>query len=845
MREGVLESWTFDPWLAAALGVMALLYLRGAVRWRERSFNARAGGWWKAAPALHRGVTTGRLACYFGGLLAIWIALASPVEAFAPLLLSAHMVQHMLLTMVAAPLLLMGEPFLPLVRGLPAGVRREAIGPFLASRGVRRVGRTLTHPIPAWLIFNLLLVAWHLPPTYELALQDPFWHRLEHMTLLGGALLFWWPVVAPAPSRAVWPRWAMVPYLLVADLVNTVIAATFAFAPRVIYETYAATAPALGVDALRDQAAAGAIMWVPGSIAYLVPAAIILVKVMRPKAWQPPPVTVSLPQLVPMRAAPRAPARRFDLLRVPIVGPLLARRGVRLALRAVMLLLAVAIVVDGFLGPREAPLNMAGTLPWTHWRGVAVLLLLVGGNFLCMSCPFILPRMMARKFVRLFGAGPDAAAARSGTVLGMSLGAVPAALRRLLPDRSSKSTRSRWPRALRSKWLAVALVLAWLITYEAFDLWASPFATAWVIVGYFSAAFLVDTLARGGAFCKWVCPLGQFHFAQSTLSPLTVAVREPARCAECTTHECIRGSATHNGCELDLFLPRKSGNLDCTLCLDCVDACPHDNIGVMLQPIGGELRGDEWRSSLGRLSRRTDLALLLLVLSAGAVANAAGMTGPVLEFIASLSTTTGLPRAVAAIAVVALMLALPVALALLAAAITSVGRRLRSGRSDRVSDGDTRIERAAPRFRESLTAISIATLPIGAATWLAHFLFHFITSWQTATPVVVRAMGDLGLTTQEPAWSDACCAHAPEWLLPANLLALSVGMALSLWTLARRLEWSVLDQREHAMVTTGSPLSWWRHVPGALLLFLMWMVAVWVFFQPMDMRGTLGFEVMP
>ena len=99
-------------------------------------------------------------------------------------------------------------------------------------------------------------------------------------------------------------------------------------------------------------------------------------------------------------------------------------------------------------------------------------------------------------------------------------------------------------------------------------------------MGYFAAAFLVDTFFRGASFCKYVCPIGQFQFVGSLVSPLEVTVRKPDVCARCTTHDCLRGNAAQRGCETGLYLPRKAGNMNCTLCLDCVKACPHDNVGI-------------------------------------------------------------------------------------------------------------------------------------------------------------------------------------------------------------------------------------------------------------------------
>ena len=151
-------------------------------------------------------------------------------------------------------------------------------------------------------------------------------------------------------------------------------------------------------------------------------------------------------------------------------------------------------------------MNLAGVLPWIHWRGFVVLGLLAAGNLFCMACPFTLPRTLARRW---------------------------------LPQ------GWRWPRRLRSKWLAVVLLVLFLWAYEAFTLWDSPWWTAWIALGYFVAAFVVDGFFRGGAFCKYLCPIGQFNFVQSLVSPLEVRVRDPDVCAACRTRDCIRGRPPH------------------------------------------------------------------------------------------------------------------------------------------------------------------------------------------------------------------------------------------------------------------------------------------------------------
>ena len=192
------------------------------------------------------------------------------------------MIQHLLLMMVVPPLLLLGAPILPLLRGLPRPVLQHGLGPFFASTALQRLGRFLTHPLVCLLAFTVSNVAWHVPGLYELALQSEFWHDVQHVCFLGTGLLFWWPVVQPWPSRLRWPRWTMIPYLLFADIQNTALSAFLIFSERVLYPTYAAVPRLWGISALDDQAAAGAIMWVPGSVIFLVPVAVIAIRLLDP-----------------------------------------------------------------------------------------------------------------------------------------------------------------------------------------------------------------------------------------------------------------------------------------------------------------------------------------------------------------------------------------------------------------------------------------------------------------------------------------------------------------------------------------------------------------------------------
>jgi ferredoxin len=422
------------------------------------------------------------------------------------------------------------------------------------------------------------------------------------------------------------------------------------------------------------------------------------------------------------------------------------------------------VVADGLLGPQVGPMNLAGVLPWTYWRALAVVALLAAGNVFCMACPFMLPRDLGR---RLLGAG------------------------------------RAWPRVLRTKWLAVALVVLYLWGYEALAPWDSPRATAAIVLAYFAAAFAVDGLFRGASFCKWVCPIGQFHFVHSTLSPFEVTVRRPAVCTTCTTQDCIRGNATARGCELELFQPEKTGNLDCTFCLDCVHACPHDNVGILATAPAAELARDPHRSSLRRLSRRPDVAALALVLAFGAFVNAGAMVGPVVAWL------DGASRAATSALLLVALAGVPAAVALACAAL---GRALGAGAA----------------WREAGCRFALALVPLGFGMWCAHFLFHAATGAGTALPVLQRAAADLGIgVLGAPAWHPG--TPAGDGLVALQLLLLDAGLLASLWV-----GWRIaLDHASRPRRALGL-LAPWGGVAVAL-----WVAGVWIVCQPMAMRGTM------
>jgi len=752
MAEAIFASWRLDLRLLGLLLAASWLYVRG---WRKLHLQSP-----------HK-YSTDRLAAFLAGLSALFVALASPLDAFGGLLLEVHMVQHLLLIMVAPALIWLGQPVIPMLRGLPPRFLKTGLGPFLAWHGLRRAGRLITHPVVTWLAMTFAIVFWHMPRWYELGLESTAWHQVEHACFFGAALLFWWPVIDVWPGRAQWPRWMMIPYLVLADIVNTALSAWLVFSTQVVYRTYELAPRLGGISALSDQSTAGAIMWVPGSIVYLIPACAITIQMLTRRRLRPAP-----PRIKPFV---RQDSAGWDLLRLPAIGAVLRYRYFRRAAQGVLFALAVAIVVDGLAGPQIAPMNLAGVLPWTYWRGFAVIALLAGGNFFCMVCPFMLPREIGR---------------------------------RLLP------ARHRWPGPLRSKWFAAALLAAYLWAYEAFGLWASPWWTAWIVVGYFLTAFLIDGLFQGASFCKYICPIGQFHFVNSLVSPFEVKVKSGAVCDSCRTYDCIRGNATHRGCELQLFQPRKSGNFDCTFCLDCVQACPQDNVGVLAVIPGKALIEDRRSSGIGQLSRRPDAAALAMVLVFGALVNAAAMVDPVMQWMHLVHRRLGLESM---LPVVTLLYAGGVlfAPAILAFVCSWSSRSMANCASEGLGAGRASWKDLACNF-------AWAMVPLGLAMWVAHFLFHLLTGWRSLEPVLGRIFHFAGFAIN-------LSAEVPGWLPPVQVLLLDAGLLFSLY-----IAWRTACRRT---MRTSQALG--LVAPWAMLAIGFYAAAVWILFQPMQMRGMV------
>ena len=469
-----------------------------------------------------------------------------------------------------------------------------------------------------------------------------------------------------------------------------------------------------------------------------------------------------------------------DLLRWPLIGRFLRWRRARTSLQLFLLLVASILVLHGFIGPRVAPANLATVLSWVQYRGWLIVGLLAAGNVFCTGCPFVLVRDAGRRL---------------------------------------RAPGRHWPRWLRVKWVGIALFVVVLFVYELFDLWALPRATAWLVLGYFGVALFIDLLFTGATFCKYVCPIGQFSFVASTMSPLELQVRRPETCTTCRTVDCIKGRrdeavparVVQRGCELALFLPAKVGNLDCTFCLDCVQACPHDNVAIATRVPGLELIDPRRRSGIGWLTKRRDVAALAVVFVFGGLINALGMTAPARAIEQGLAQMLGARSEgpVLALLFAIVLVLLPVILMGVAAAFTAgiTGEGLSS-------------------TLKVATVYAYALIPLGVGVWLAHYGFHLLTGVLTIIPVTQSAVLDLlgRAALGTPLWQ--LTGMRPGVVFPIEVGVILIGASGSL-ALA-----FLISDRDHLERRVAATVPW------AVVTIALTVAALWITSQPMDMRAV-------
>ena len=254
------ETWAVQLPLTAACVFTAILYLRGWLRLRPDASDL---------------VQRWRAASFLLGVSSIWIAVASPLASFHAELLTAHMVQHLLIMTVGAPLMLLGAPARPLLLGLPRSVVHAFIHPAVCGP-LQHLGQALGGPVVCWSAATATLVGWHIPAVFTIAMHSGTWHAFALASFLATGLLFWWPVVRAWHAGS----WAIVLYLFLATLPCDVLSAFLVFSDRVVYGVYHSAPRLFGLSVLEDQQLAGALMWTVVTIVYLVAAALLSVRLL-------------------------------------------------------------------------------------------------------------------------------------------------------------------------------------------------------------------------------------------------------------------------------------------------------------------------------------------------------------------------------------------------------------------------------------------------------------------------------------------------------------------------------------------------------------------------------------
>ena len=258
-------TWGRDPVVWASLLLSGWLYLRGVRRlWRESGRG--------------RGIRRREAGCYAGGWAALFVALVSPLHPWGEVLFSAHMTQHEVLMVGAAPLVVLGRPVVAFLWAVPVSWARTA-GDWAKAGWFRRAWRWITNPLAAWAIHAVALWVWHVPALFQATLRSDLVHTLQHVSFLGSALLFWWALIHG--PQGLMGYGAAVLYLFTTTVHSGVLGAFITFTGRVLYPAYAETTASWGLTPLEDQQLGGLIMWVPAGLVYVVAGLALLAGWMR------------------------------------------------------------------------------------------------------------------------------------------------------------------------------------------------------------------------------------------------------------------------------------------------------------------------------------------------------------------------------------------------------------------------------------------------------------------------------------------------------------------------------------------------------------------------------------
>src|SRR6185369_5001501 len=243
------RAWSFEPLIIISLTVTAVLFIIGLYRLKHRSIRT-----WEAL-------------CFAGGWLALFIALVSPLHAWGRVLFSAHMSQHEILMLVAAPLLVLGRPLIAFLWALPLSWSRR-LGNIGKITWINHAWRTLTIPLVAWLFHAVALWTWHIPALFQATLRSDAIHMAQHLSFLLSALLFWWALIH-GPQGAM-GYGAAVLYLFTTSVHSGALGALLTVAGSVWYPSYAPLTASWGLTPLEDQQLGGLIMWIPASLVYVI-----------------------------------------------------------------------------------------------------------------------------------------------------------------------------------------------------------------------------------------------------------------------------------------------------------------------------------------------------------------------------------------------------------------------------------------------------------------------------------------------------------------------------------------------------------------------------------------------
>ncbi len=499
----------------------------------------------------------------------------------------------------------------------------------------------------------------------------------------------------------------------------------------------------------------------------------------------------------PIREQPRG----FNLFLLPGIKQLIRWKYSRFLFQLPLLILSIFVIIDGFTGRQIAPRNVATASVWLHYRGFVVIALALFGNAFCSACPLMLTRGLSNW------------------------------LKKLLPRQFT------WPKALKNKYFVTFFLLAYFFTYEYFDLWASPWLTAWLAIGYFSTALVIDTLFPSGTYCRYVCPLGNFNFLYSSASPSQITAVDHDVCRSCADKPCLQGRYSAQtkptklplqtngpqetafiplteiknnngngffpGCETDLFVPTIQSNMDCTFCFNCVRACPYDNVALSIRPPFWEWLKNPW-------ARRGRLPVMIMgvLLTVYGLMNAIAMIPPYYSYAQFVADSLHTDSELLVLSLFFLGFAV---IGLSLSTIFAVLADLAGGKG----------------FKPKIAFMrwGYVTVALGFGFWTAHYLFHFLTGALSIFPIFEHFFAYRGFNI-DPNWRMSQFVPS-KWLFP-----LTAGISTLYAFLASfvAIKISLRDFKDRGV------LAMW---PMLIYILIFAVFGVWILAQPMEMRGTI------